>query len=80
MQPKKKVVILGCGWGGFNFANKLNRSMYDAYLISPRNHFIFTPMLASAAVGTLEFRCIQEPVRKIKGLTYYQAKARELDL
>jgi len=42
---------------------------------------LFTPLLPSTAVGTLEFRAIQEPVRTIKGLDeYYQAKARDIDL
>jgi len=40
---------------------------------SPRNHFLFTPLLPSTAVGTLEFRAIQEPVRNIKDIQYYQA-------
>ena len=50
-------------------------------VISPSNHFLFTPLLPSTAVGTLEFRCIQEPVRSHLGPlgNYVQAKARELD-
>ena len=47
--------------------------------MSPSNHFLFTPLLPSSAVGTLEFRAIQEPVRTVPGLSYYQAKARSLD-
>ena len=39
------------------------------------------PLLPSTAVGTLEFRAVQEPIRTIDGLgNYYQAKARTLDL
>ncbi len=50
-------------------------------MISPANHFLFTPLLPSTAVGTLEFRAIQEPVRTIEGLDkYYQAKATNIDL
>lgn len=79
-RAKPRVVVLGAGWGGFNFARKLDTSKYELYMVSPRNHFVFTPMLPSAAVGTLEFRCIQEPVRTIKNIHYYQAKARVLDL
>jgi NADH dehydrogenase FAD-containing subunit len=30
-------------------------------------------------VGTLEFRCIEEPVRTIKNLSFFQAKARAID-
>jgi NADH dehydrogenase FAD-containing subunit len=49
-------------------------------LVSPTNHFLFTPLLPSTAVGTLEFRAIQEPVRTIPGIHYHQAKAREIDV
>ena len=31
----------------------LNRQLYDVTVISPRNHFLFTPLLASTTVGTL---------------------------
>jgi NADH dehydrogenase/NADH:ubiquinone reductase (non-electrogenic) len=34
-------------------------------LISPSNHFTFTPLIPSTAVGTLEFRAIQECVRTL---------------
>lgn len=51
----------------------LNKSAFDVRLVSPANHFLFTPLLPSTAVGTLEFRAIQEPVRTISGLQeYYQ--------
>jgi len=68
---KPKVVVLGAGWGGFGFAKALNKKMFDVTLVSPRNHFLLTPMLPSTATGTLEFRCIQEPVRTIKNITYH---------
>lgn len=41
---------------------------------------MFTPLLPSTAVGTLEFRCIQEPVRRLEGVSYDQAKARSIDV
>mmetsp|Transcript_11164 Transcript_11164/g.17252 ORF Transcript_11164/g.17252 Transcript_11164/m.17252 type:complete len:526 (+) Transcript_11164:26-1603(+) len=79
-QNRPRVVILGSGWGGNTLARRLDKKRYDVRLISPANHFLFTPLLPSTAVGTLEFRAIQEPVRTIKGLgEYYQAKARGLD-
>eukprot|EP00466_Bigelowiella_natans_P015654 jgi/Bigna1/34172/e_gw1.4.200.1 len=79
-QGKPRVVVLGSGWGGFHVAKNLDKDKYDVRVISPANHFLFTPLLPSTAVGTLEFRCIQEPVRTIPGLgEYYQAKARTID-
>ena len=78
---KPRVLILGSGWGGFTLARRLDKSLYDVRVISPANHFLFTPLLPSTAVGTLEFRAIQEPVRTIQGLGhYYQAKASGIDM
>ena len=78
---RPRVLILGTGWGGTKLARGLDKTKFDVRLISPANHFLFTPMLPSTAVGTLEFRAIQEPVRTIPGLSeYYQAKARHVDL
>ncbi|KAK4695367.1 NADH:quinone reductase (non-electrogenic), partial [Lecanoromycetidae sp. Uapishka_2] len=36
---------------------------YQVLVISPRSYFVFTPLLNSTAVGTLEFRTALEPVR-----------------
>ena len=42
---------------------------------SPRNHLLFTPLLSSTAVGTLEFRSIAEPLKyKYPNLVYYRSK------
>ena len=77
---RPKVVVLGSGWGGFNFIKDVDRQKYDVTCVSPANHFLFTPLLPSSAVGTLEFRAIQEPIRTIKDLAgYYQGKARYVD-
>lgn len=38
------------------------RNVISVTMISPNNYFNFTPLLASCAVGTLEFRCAVEPV------------------
>ena len=72
---KKRIVVLGTGWGGFNFLRNIDTTKYEVACVSPANHFLFTPLLPSCAVGTLEFRAIQEPVRTIPRLAYYQAKA-----
>ena len=56
---KSRIVILGCGWGGFRLARVLDKKKFDVTVISPRNHFVFTPLLPSTAVGTIEFRCVQ---------------------
>lgn len=69
---KETIVVIGSGWGGFTLCKKLNPELYNIVCISPSNHFLFTPLLPQTTVGTLEFRCIQEPVRTIRGVTYFQ--------
>lgn len=34
---------------------------YCVLIVSPRNHFLFTPMLPATAVGSVEFRSLLEP-------------------
>jgi NADH:ubiquinone reductase (non-electrogenic) len=63
---KPRVVVLGTGWGACRFLKDLNTKYYDVVCISPRNHMVFTPLLASTCVGTLEFRSVVEPVNRIQ--------------
>lgn len=63
---KPRVVVLGTGWAGCCFLKGLDTKMYDIVCISPRNHMVFTPLLASTCVGTLEFRSVVEPVSRIQ--------------
>lgn len=62
---KPKLVILGTGWGSVALLKQLVPGNYHVTVVSPSNHFLFTPMLPSATVGTLEFRSLVEPIRKI---------------
>lgn len=62
---KPKLVILGTGWGSVAMLKELNAKDYHITVVSPENYFLFTPMLPSATVGTLEFRSLVEPIRTI---------------
>jgi NADH:ubiquinone reductase (non-electrogenic) len=71
---KKKVVILGSGFAALSIVKKIDLAFYDIDIISPRNHFLFTPLLPSTTVGTIEFRSIIEPIRTSRnGIKYFQA-------
>lgn len=63
---KPRVVVLGTGWAACRFLKGLDTKVYDVVCISPRNHMVFTPLLASTCVGTLEFRSVAEPVSRIQ--------------
>lgn len=62
---KPKLVILGSGWGSVAILKTLNPDDYHVTVVSPVNYFLFTPMLPSATVGTLELRSLVEPIRRI---------------
>ena len=38
---------------------------YDVTIVSPRNFFVYTPLLPSAATGAVELRSITEAVRSL---------------
>jgi len=80
--PKKEsLVIIGTGWAGYKVLERVDSEKYDVTVVSPRNHFVFTPLLAGTAVGTLDFRCVTEPIRALKTThEYYEASATGLDI
>ncbi|TKY47164.1 Internal alternative NAD(P)H-ubiquinone oxidoreductase A1 [Spatholobus suberectus] len=63
---KPRVVVLGSGWAGCRLMKGLDPHVYDIVCVSPRNHMVFTPLLASTCVGTLEFRSVAEPIGRIQ--------------
>jgi Pyridine nucleotide-disulphide oxidoreductase len=65
-KDKPRVVVLGTGWAGCRLMKGIDTSLYDVVCVSPRNHMVFTPLLASTCVGTLEFRSVAEPVSSIQ--------------
>ncbi|KAF3059519.1 putative NADH dehydrogenase [Daldinia childiae] len=78
-RKKERVVILGSGWAGYGFARSLDPKKYERIMISPRSYFVFTPLLAGTAVGTLEFRAVTEPVRRLGLDQFHQGWADDID-
>ncbi|KAI8365447.1 hypothetical protein EDC96DRAFT_565300 [Choanephora cucurbitarum] len=82
-QKKQRLVILGSGWGAVSVLKGLDRDKYDVVVISENNYFLFTPLLPSATVGTLELRSLLEPVRKIVSRIsghFLEGRAVDIDL
>ena len=78
--PREKIVVLGSGWGSHSFLKTIDAIKYDVTVISPRNHFLFTPMLAASAVGTVDFRSVIEPIRNVNPLVnYIEATCDDID-
>ena len=84
-KAKKDVVVLGTGWAAARLARDLDLSKHNLVVISPRNHMVFTPLLASTTVGTLDFRSVAVSMRNIQPKLYqapnqyYTAKATKID-
>ena len=75
-----RVVILGSGWGSHAVAKVIDANKFQSIFISPRSYFIFTPMLASTSVGTVEYRSICEPMRSANPLIdFYEASVVSVD-
>lgn len=74
----------GTGWGSVSLLKKLDTENYNVVVVSPRNYFLFTPLLPSCTVGTIEHRSIMEPIRnflrhKKAAVKYYEAEATKID-
>ena len=68
--PRKRLIILGSGWGAVSVLKHLEPGQFEVVVVSPRNYFMFTPLLPSVTVGTVEARSIVEPIRKIVAKQY----------
>ncbi|MFO1491626.1 MAG: FAD-dependent oxidoreductase [Kiritimatiellia bacterium] len=79
---KPRLVVLGTGFAALSMLDKLHKEAFDITVVSPRNHFLFTPLLPSTTVGSIEFRSIIEPIRsavRFKNFTFFQAFVTAID-
>ena len=62
---KKRIVIVGGGFGGLKLARKLSGSEYQIVLIDKNNYHQFQPLFYQVATAGLEPSAISFPFRKI---------------
>ncbi|MCD7848326.1 MAG: NAD(P)/FAD-dependent oxidoreductase [Parabacteroides sp.] len=62
---RKRVVIIGGGFGGLKLANRLKGSYFQIVLIDKNNYHQFPPLLYQVASSGLESSSISFPFRKI---------------
>ncbi|MFZ0565373.1 MAG: NAD(P)/FAD-dependent oxidoreductase [Chlamydiales bacterium] len=62
---KKRVVIVGGGFGGLNAAKSLNKTELDILLIDKTNHHLFQPLLYQVATAVLSPGDIATPIREV---------------
>jgi NADH dehydrogenase len=85
---RKRLVILGGGFGGLDVARAIGRSRagraaWDTILVDKENFFQFNPLLPAVAVGAVETRHIVYPLREMarhRGIRFYKNKAIAIDL
>lgn len=78
------TLLEGTGWGAVSLLKKLDTENYNVIVVSPRNFFLFTPLLPSCTTGLIEHRSIMEPIRNIlrhkkAAVKYYEAEATKID-
>lgn len=81
---KKTLVILGTGWASIAVLKNIDTSLFNVVIVSPRNYFLFTPLLPSCTTGTLELRSIIEPIRYITrfkkaSVKFYEAECTKVN-
>ena len=62
---KKRVVIVGGGFGGLKLARKLNDRDFQVVLLDKNNYHLFQPLLYQLATSGIEPSAISFPFRKI---------------
>ncbi|MBO7295211.1 MAG: NAD(P)/FAD-dependent oxidoreductase [Bacteroidaceae bacterium] len=79
---KKRVVIVGGGFGGLKLANKLRKSNFQVVLIDRNNYHQFPPLIYQIASSGIEPSSISFPFRKIfqnrKDFYFRMAKVRSI--
>ena len=87
-KPRKTIVaVLGSGWGAVSFVRSLDPTLFgpsgdfELVVISPRDHFVYTPLLPALASGAVEASSITTPMSEIiasKG-RFIQAAVSQID-
>ena len=85
---KRKLLILGGGFGGLDVARTVGRSSaargyWDTLLIDKENFFQFNPLLPAVAVGSVETRHIVYPLREMarhRRIRFHKNKVMRIDL
>lgn len=83
MDARKKIVIIGAGFGGLRLAQDLRKLNYQIFLIDKNNYHQFQPLMYQVATARLEPASISFPLRKVfqycKNIHIRIASAEEID-
>lgn len=80
---KERIVIVGGGFAGINFAKKIDKKRYHVTLIDKNNFHSFPPLFYQIASSGLESSSIAFPfrreMRQIKGVNYQMGQVKRVD-
>ena len=86
MSEKKRILILGGGFGGLYTALHLEKTLardedVNITLVNRENFFLFTPMLHEVAASDLDITHIVSPARKLlKRVDFFHGDVEKIDL
>ncbi len=86
MNNKKRIIILGGGFGGLYAALHLEKTLakdedIEITIVNNENFFLFTPMLHEVAASDLDITHIVSPVRKLlKRVKFFDGDVESIDL
>ena len=86
MSTRKRILILGGGFGGLYAALELERTIardpnVEVTLVNRENFFLFTPMLHEVAASDLDLTNIVNPIRKLlRRVNFFAGEVENVDL
>ena len=82
-EKRKKIILVGGGFAGMEFAKKMRNSDFDILLIDKQNHHQFQPLFYQVACSMLEPASIIFPFRRMfqgfKNMEYRMATVLEVN-
>ncbi|MCB0169900.1 MAG: NAD(P)/FAD-dependent oxidoreductase [Anaerolineae bacterium] len=83
-QDRKRVVVVGAGFGGLTCARKLSGHGLEIVLVDRNNYTLFQPLLYQVGTAALHREAIAEPVRHIiqdnRDIQFVLAEVQSVDL
>lgn len=83
---KKRVVVIGCGFGGLEAVRALSKAEVEITLVDRTNHHLFQPLLYQVATAGLSAPAVSAPIRhtlrkemRRGNLTVLQAEVTDID-
>ncbi|MDO4319360.1 MAG: NAD(P)/FAD-dependent oxidoreductase [Bacteroidales bacterium] len=82
---KRRLVIIGAGFGGLNVAKTIDKSKYDVRIVDKHNYHSFAPLFYQVASSELEPAGITFPLRRemrrrnVRGCLYDMGTVKSVD-